>query len=91
MNQPTPAKMAREMLKVDRRARRRQNRTRIAHRVHAIPRIIRPEHLERPLPAPTPRALTPGLDMFLAAILWLTAAACVAFTIALALAVLFRA
>lgn len=90
MNQPTPAKMAREMLKADRRARRRQNRTRIAHRVHAAP-IIRPEHLERPLPAPTPRALTPGLDMFLAAILWLTAAACVAFTIALALAVLFRA
>lgn len=90
MNQPTPAKMAREMLKVDRRARRRQNRTRIAHRVHAAP-LIRPEHLERPLPAPTPRALTPGLDMFLAAILWLTAAACVAFTIALALAVLFRA
>ena len=89
MNQPTPAKMAREMLKVDRRARRRQNRARIAHRVHAAP-LIRPEHLERPLPAPTPRALTPGLDMFLAAILWLTAAACVAFTIALALAVLFR-
>ena len=90
MNQPTPAKMAREMLKADRRARRRQNRPRIAQRVHAAP-IIRPEHLERPLPAPTPRALTPGLDMFLAAILWLTAAACVAFTIALALAVLFRA
>lgn len=90
MNQPTPAKMAREMLKADRRARRRQNRTRIAHRVHAAP-LIRPEHLECPLPAPTPRALTPGLDMFLAAILWLTAAACVAFTIALALAVLFRA
>lgn len=90
MNQPTPAKMASEMLKVDRRARRRQNRTRIAHRVHAAP-LIRPEHLERPLPAPTPRALTPGLDLFLAAILWLTAAACVAFTIALAVAVLFRA
>lgn len=90
MNQPTPAKMAREMLKVDRRARRRNNRTRIAHRVHAAP-LIRPERLERTLPAPTPRALTPGLDMFLAAILWLTAAACVAFTIALALAVLFRA
>ena len=42
---PTPAKMAREMLEADRRAKKRRHRARRAHAVLAAP-LIRPETFE---------------------------------------------
>lgn len=81
------AKMAKEMLAADRRAKQRRHRARTVHKAP----LIRPETFEHaaqrqsvgPVARHTCRAAG-AIDLLLAAILWGLAFACVAFTIALA-------
>lgn len=88
------AKMAKEMLVADRRAKQRRHRARTANKAP----IIRPEaleqcgHIQSNIVASgfsrhdSRKSITPYLDLILAAILWTLAFACVAFTIAIAAA-----
>ena len=83
------AKMAKEMLAADRRAKNRRHRALRAHAVHTAP-LIRPETFEHaaqrqsggPVARNTCRA--PGaINFIITVILWVYAFACVAITIVL--------